>query len=146
MLTHLGEAVGAALGEGPGGGANGRVTDDAGGKSDGARGGGKLSQKRNAKDGDKRGTAQDGKRRKVDHEEAKLDEEGEVEVEVEEGLEQEGGSLEHLPAIGRRLRVWWPEERAFYSGLVQSYSAELGHEVLYDVRPLPSPSTRQRRL
>ena len=35
--------------------------------------------------------------------------------------------------VGRRLRVWWPEERAFFEGAVVSYDAASGaHVVSYD--------------
>ena len=35
--------------------------------------------------------------------------------------------------VGRRLRVWWPEERAFFEGTVVSYDAAAGtHGVSYD--------------
>jgi DNA mismatch repair protein MSH6 len=44
-----------------------------------------------------------------------------------------GGGVDPASLVGRRLRVWWPEERAFFEAAVASYDAASGrHAVRYD--------------
>ena len=41
-------------------------------------------------------------------------------------------SAAELAAVGRRVRVWWPIEAAWFYGTLQNYTAERGSGIIYD--------------
>ena len=39
---------------------------------------------------------------------------------------------ERVELTGRRVRVWWPLDGAFYTGTITAFSSRRGHQVKYD--------------
>ncbi|CAI7834354.1 unnamed protein product, partial [Closterium sp. NIES-53] len=51
----------------------------------------------------------------------------------EEASNEDGNGEEGARAVGRRVEVYWPDDAAWYAGMVAGYEEETGrHEVLYD--------------
>ncbi|CAI5493665.1 unnamed protein product [Closterium sp. Naga37s-1] len=51
----------------------------------------------------------------------------------EEANNEDGKGEEGARAVGRRVEVYWPDDAAWYAGMVAGYEEETGrHEVLYD--------------